>query len=202
MWKAAGAGAAALLIAGSAFVYAQQRPGPDGMPHARDFARFDFARYDDGGHRHGMRRDMREDRRVPLSDEDRTALTDARLAALKAGLRLSPEQEKNWPAAEAAIREFFKERQDRMHDMRDRMADRRDRDDNRDPIERLRNRAKSMTDRAAALTRLADATEPLYKSLDEAQKRRLDMLARPMRLRGSHEGPGHRGPRPSGVERL
>ena len=33
-----------------------------------------------------------------FSAEDFAAFTDARIAALKAGLRLTPAQEKNWPA--------------------------------------------------------------------------------------------------------
>lgn len=193
MWKAAGAGAVAILIAGSALVYAQHRPGPDGMPGG-----FEDARYDQG--RYGMHRGMRDSRGPQMSQDDIDAFTDARLAALRAGLRLTPEQEKNWPAAETAIRDYFKDRRDRMRAWRDQTADRRD--DNRDPIERLRDRAKTMTDRAAALTKLADATEPLYKTLDDAQKRRLEMLTRPMRSRAEHRGPMHHGPRPSGVERL
>jgi len=37
------------------------------------------------------------------SAEDAAAFTDARIAGLKAGLKLTPEQEKNWPAVETAI---------------------------------------------------------------------------------------------------
>ena len=35
-----------------------------------------------------------------------------------------------------------------------------------------------MTARAASLKKLADAAEPLYKSLDDGQKRRFGMLLR------------------------
>ena len=35
-----------------------------------------------------------------------------------------------------------------------------------------------MTDTGAALQKLADATDPLYKSLDDNQKRRFAMLSR------------------------
>ena len=45
-----------------------------------------------------------------FSAEDFAAFTDARIAALKAGLRLTPAQEKNWPALETALREQAKER--------------------------------------------------------------------------------------------
>ena len=47
-----------------------------------------------------------------------------------------------------------------------------------DPVERLRQRATAMTDTGAALKKLADATDPLYKSLDENQKRRFAILNR------------------------
>ena len=47
-----------------------------------------------------------------------------------------------------------------------------------DPVERLRQRATAMTDTGAALKKLADATEPLYKSLDDSQKRRFAVLNR------------------------
>ena len=47
-----------------------------------------------------------------------------------------------------------------------------------DPVERLRQRAGALSDTGAALKRLADATDPLYKSLDENQKRRFAVLNR------------------------
>ena len=40
-----------------------------------------------------------------MSVEDLAAFTDARIAALKAGLELTPDQAKNWPAFEQALRE-------------------------------------------------------------------------------------------------
>jgi LTXXQ motif family protein len=42
--------------------------------------------------------------------DDFAAFTDARIAALKVGLRLTPAQEKNWPALETALREQAKAR--------------------------------------------------------------------------------------------
>ena len=47
-----------------------------------------------------------------------------------------------------------------------------------DAIGRLRQGADAMTARAAGLKKLADAAEPLYKSLDDGQKRRFAMLLR------------------------
>jgi zinc resistance-associated protein len=131
------------------------------------------------------------------SAEDTAAFTDARVAGLKAGLKLTPEQEKNWPAVEAAIRDLAKDRADRMKARMERMAAlheaRRGGDKAQsgaaqpgpDAIARLRQGADAMTTRAANLKKLADAAEPLYKSLDDGQKHRFGMLLR-MGGRGGH----------------
>ena len=109
--------------------------------------------------------------RARMSTEDRQALTDARIAAIRTGLKLTPDQEKNWPAVETAIRNLSKQRADRM-------AARGDAPRQRDLIARMRARAETMGERAAGLKSLADASEPLYKSLDDGQKRRLRVLQR------------------------
>jgi hypothetical protein len=122
------------------------------------------------------------------STQDVEALTDARIAALRAGLKLSPEQEKHWPAVEAAVRALAKQRADRM------MARANVRGDNGQKsrpsaVERMRRNADAMTAMGTALKQLADASEPLYNSLDDAQKRRFSML-----LRMGRTGPGHAPP--------
>jgi zinc resistance-associated protein len=142
MWKAILAGTTALAIAGSSLVYAQQ--GSD---------------------------DFQRGPRWRPSAEDISAFGDAGIAALHAGLKLTPEQEKNWPAVESALRELAKQRSERY-------AARASGDRPQDPIERLNTRADAMGQRAAALKKLADAAGPLYKSLDDSQKRRFVMLAR------------------------
>lgn len=149
------AGTTALAIAGTTFAFAQQGPGGRGHergPHAR------------------------------MSAEDVVAFGDARIAAVRAGLKLTPEQEKNWPAVEAALRDMAKQRSERF-------AARASADKPADPIERLSLRADAMTQQGAALKKLADAAGPLYKSLDDAQKNRLMVLAR----LGGPEGHGMRG---------
>ena len=112
-----------------------------------------------------------------MSPEDRAAFTDARIAAVKAGLKLTPDQEKLWPPLEAAVRDFAKLRVDRanarMNAPRDRSQDRQQPDD---PVARLRDRADTMATSAAAMKRIADAADPLYKSFDDGQKRRLAVL--------------------------
>jgi len=119
------------------------------------------------------------------SAADRAAFTDARIAALKAGLQLTAEQEKNWPAVETAIRDLAKQRAEHMKERAERWQARREArrsDDNAprraDVIERLRRGADALSTRAVALKRLADAAAPLYQSLDEGQKRRFTWLLR------------------------
>src|SRR5262249_42211130 len=56
--------------------------------------------------------EARDARASRLSAEDVGAFADARIASLKAGLKLTAEQEKNWPAVEAAMRDLAKERAD------------------------------------------------------------------------------------------
>jgi hypothetical protein len=112
-----------------------------------------------------------------MNPEDRAAFADARIAAVHAGLKLTPDQEKLWPPVETAVKEFAKLRIDRanarMNAMRDANRDRQKPDD---PVARLRDRAEAMGTTAAALKKIADAADPLYKTLDDGQKRRLAIL--------------------------
>jgi zinc resistance-associated protein len=161
MWKTVLAGTTALAIVGTSLVYAQQSPGNPGfMAH------------------HGWR----------PSAEDISAFSDARIAALHAGLKLTVEQEKNWPPVEAALRDIAKQRAERF-------AARASADRPTDPIQRLNLRAEIMTQRGTALKKLADAAGPLYQSLDEGQKHRFTLLARMERRHvGGQQGqPGMRG---------
>jgi zinc resistance-associated protein len=141
MWKALVAGTTLLTIAGSTLVSAQQ-PSPAERSH-----------------------------HVQLTADDIAAFTDARIAAIKAALKLTPAQEKNWPAVEQALRDNSKERITRREA-------RRAAEQHTDATERLRDRADTLTAQATALRRLADAEKPLYQSLDEAQKRRFGMAFR------------------------
>jgi hypothetical protein len=147
MKKFAIAGIAALAIAGSTAVYAQAH-----RPWFHD-------------HMQHMR----------MNPEDRAAFADARIAAVHAGLKLNADQEKLWPPVESAVRDFAKLRIDRANA---RMNAQRDEDQQKpdDPVARLRERADSMANSAAAMKKIADAADPLYKTLDDGQKRRLAIL--------------------------
>lgn len=165
MKKFAIAAIAVLSIAGSTAVYAQY-------------------------HRPWLSEHMRH-MQMRMNPEDRAAYVDARIAAVHAGLKLNADQEKLWPPVETAVRDLAKLRIDRANA---RMNAQRDNGDQQtdDPVARLRQRADDMAATSAALKKIADAADPLYKTLDEGQKRRLAVLTR-------HRGPfgeeGARGPR-------
>jgi hypothetical protein len=166
MRKFAIAGVAALAIAGSTAVYAQYQHRP-WFHHQR------------------------------MNPEDSAAFADARIAAVHAGLKLTPDQEKLWPPVETAVRDFAKLRIDRanarMNAQRDDSKDAQKQDSQKpdDPVARLRDRADTMATTAAAMKKIADAADPLYKTLDDGQKRRLAILTRMEHRSG--EGWRHRG---------
>ncbi|MBV9521739.1 MAG: Spy/CpxP family protein refolding chaperone [Alphaproteobacteria bacterium] len=111
-----------------------------------------------------------------LSADDMRAFADARIAALHAGLELRPDQEKNWPPFEQALRAAAKDRIDRIQ-ARQAAGDGQQAQAS-DPVERLKRVADAMSKRGAALKQIADTASPLYQSLDDAQKNRFRILAR------------------------
>ena len=143
MWNVVLGAAVAAAIAGSSEVYAQQQQS--------------------AGERGPYLNSAQQDR------TDSTNVGDT-LASLKQRLRLSPEQEKNWPAFESAYRALSDYR-------RERMRVRREQELPSDPAERMRHRAESLTGMGAALARLADAEAPLYGSLSDDQKRQFAALS-------------------------
>ena len=151
MLKAVVAATAAVTIAGSSMAYAQRDERAEGT------------------------------RRWQPTTEDMRAFQAARLAALRAGLTLTPEQDKHWPAFEQAMRELQQLRLNRIVAIRDA---RREGPRVTDPAERMRQRATRLSESGAVLQRLAEATDPLYRSLDEAQRRRFAILTRTEGPRG------------------
>ena len=134
-----------------------------------------YAQQNEGGARSGQS--------PALSNEDCSQSVDARIAcrllSLKERLRLTPEQESNWPAYEAAFQAFAKDRRKVMDPGQERPSD---------PAQRMRQRAESLGLMGAALSRLAAAEEPLYNSLDQDQKRQFARLS-PMLTDRSEAGP-------------
>ena len=101
------------------------------------------------------------------------ALTDARIAVVKAALQLTPEQEKLWPPVEEAIRARAETRYQRITAI----AQRRSQQGEVDPIALLRDRSDALAAKAAARQNLADAWAPLHQCLKPDQKQRMRLLA-------------------------
>ena len=139
---------AALVIAGTTAVYAQHQWFAD---------RIDMMRH------------------PRLSADDQAAMADAKIAAVHAGLKLTADQEKLWPPVEGAVRDLVKIRIDHVKAREAAAASGNDQP-TPDPVTRLRNRAERMATTAAAMKKIAEAADPLYKTLDDGQKRRLAML--------------------------
>jgi zinc resistance-associated protein len=169
------AGTAILAIAGSSLVYAQQRFGErDGFHHGAQRAE----------HRHWP------------SAANMAAFTDARIAALKAGLELTPDQQKYWPQFEQALRDMAQLRIQRV-EAREARAQQgssvqqgstpqqggtaQQGQSQTGPFARLARRADNLAQRGTALKKVADAGAPLYQSLTDAQKGRFKVLARMLR---------------------
>jgi hypothetical protein len=141
MHKILAVGAAALTLIAGTSAYAQERPG------GPDFGR-----------------------RQQFAQEDRAAFLNARIAALHAGLGLTPEQEKSWPAFEQAYRDLTATRGNRAFGRRPERTT--------DPVQRAQQRADRLAARSVALRRYAEVLAPLYQSFDDSQKRRFDILSR------------------------
>jgi hypothetical protein len=93
----------------------------------------------------------------------------ARTARIKADLRLTPAQEKNWPGFESAMSEIGKTRADRQVAMQ---AERIQQKGPMDAIEQMRKESKFLSERSVERKKLADSAQPLYASLDDQQKQR------------------------------
>src|ERR1700751_6078600 len=108
------AGMAALPIAASTAVYAQQGWLREHMHHMR------------------------------LSPEDRAAMLDARIAAVHAGLKLTPDQDKLWPPVESAVRDFAKLRMERAEARMKARDEAQDQQTPPDPVALLRQLADDL----------------------------------------------------------
>jgi hypothetical protein len=104
---------------------------------------------------------------------DRATLIDARVAALKTGLKLTSAQEKDWNALEAVLRDIAKGRIERKAEARQIAKDLLDKDE---VVEGMKLGAKLLRQRSEDLQKVADAAAPLFASMDEAQKHRFSLL--------------------------
>src|SRR5579863_6799897 len=135
---------AMIILAGSSIALAQQEPGSwNAGPDSR-------------GHLH--QQDYQP------SATDMAAFTDARIAGLRAGLQLTPDQAKNWPAFEEALRDAAQLRMQYVQARGARGQEERppEQDQTRaNPFARLERRADNLAKLSAALKKVADAGMPL-----------------------------------------
>jgi hypothetical protein len=147
MWKPVIAAIAALALAGSTLVYAQQQGG--------------------GGHHR-----ITPDRYVKR--------VNGRIAAIKAGLELTADQQQAWGAYQQSLEDLIQFRVQRMQARQAAQQQAGNAQPKRggDPFARLSRRADFVTQSAPLVKKMADAGEPLYQSLSDAQKGRFKMLTR------------------------
>jgi hypothetical protein len=159
MWKQGLAACAVVAVTGLTLAYAQPLSGP-------------------GRDQGGPNLQSGQINRWQMSADDLRAFTDARVAAMKAGLQLTPDQERNWRPFEDAYRNLAKLRADRIIARRSGQVQ-----PPNNIVEFMQRRADQWTEGAAAFKKFADAAVPLYQSLDDAQKRRFGILAHALRPR-------------------
>ena len=132
-----------------------------------------------------------------------TDRADARIAILKADLRLSSDQAQHWAGLELALRDIVAKRAKSWAASRDPQTGRsintpvapdssitedekeqgaRSEQDARrarlDDIDEMRREADAYTAQAADLRQIADAAQPLYDTLDDRQRHRLVQFVR------------------------
>jgi len=108
------------------------------------------------------------------------AREDARIAQLKANLRLADDQQDDWNRFEAALKDISRKRAERSIKVREEQEKRDAEKDGKQltHAEALRKHADALTFRADEIRALADASEPLSGKLSDPQRRRVDELIR------------------------
>jgi len=108
------------------------------------------------------------------------AQDEARIARLKANLRVTSEQESEWSRFEAALKDISKKRAERRIALMEEW-DKRDEDKEKRRIthaESLRRHADALSHRAEEIRAIADAAEPFAEKINDRQKRQVDQIIR------------------------
>jgi zinc resistance-associated protein len=109
---------------------------------------------------------------------DAEALLDARIAGVRAGLKLTPEQERLFAPVEQAYRSMAAERTRRIEEFREQRGRPSENREQLDLMQRLDRRAERATQNAQRIAGLASVMRPFWASLDDNQKRLLPRLMR------------------------
>lgn len=107
-------------------------------------------------------------------EADQQVMLDAKLAGIKVGLQLTPDQEKLWGPFESAVKDAAKARMEGMQQM----MQAHEQGAPMSPIDHLDAIADRLSRGAEDVRKIADAAKPLYANLDDSQKRRFGMLSR------------------------
>lgn len=145
--------ALALLAGTGTYALAQQTPAPDAPAASQDQGR--------------------QERRPRMSQDDFNRLVDARIASIKAGLKLTPDQERLWAPVETAIRSSATER---FSNFQQRPS--REQRQSMDFMQRLERRSTMMNEGAQRSAAVTTALRPLWDSFSEDQKRIAPRLMR------------------------
>jgi len=111
-------------------------------------------------------------------------LLDAKLAGIHAALKLTPDQEKNWAPFEAAVRDVAKDRMEARKAWREKEEG----DERPSPIAMMTHMSERLAKASEEIKKVADASKPLYDSLDDGQKAHFGPLVRMLREHGGHHG--------------
>ena len=114
--------------------------------------------------------------------EARGFMLDAHLAGMKAALKLTPDQEKNWAAFEGAVREAAQARREAMKAMRESWRG----DQRPSAIDRMTAAADRLAKASTEIKAIAAAAKPLYDSLDDGQRHHFGPLMATLIERGGH----------------
>ena len=129
-----------------------------------------------------------DEQRVRAMAEDHAFMLDARLAGMKAALKLTPEQEKLWAPFESAVRDAAKSRMEAMRAMHEKMHEDMHKGERPSPIERMTEMSEHLAKASAEIKLIADAAKPLFDSLDETQKHHFGPLLMSLREGSMHGG--------------
>ncbi len=106
---------------------------------------------------------------------------EARIAQLKANLRISEEQERDWTGFETALKNIAKKRAERRLALMEEWDNRENENDRGKAMshaEALRKHAEALALRAEEVRAIADAAEPLSDKLNNWQRQQVDQIIR------------------------
>ena len=139
-----------------------------------------------------------------MSDESRERLQDGRIAAAKASLKLTADQEKLWAPVEEQVRAMYKERGEKRAERQKKREERRAERDKGEKsaetrprpniAERYERMSERLSARADKMKAFSTSFSPFYASLTDQQKEVVGPVMRELRVAklggGRH---GHRG---------